>query len=274
MFIAPFQSPDTFQAVILQNFFHMKKIFLVQNRTVHFSGSVCQIMGFVYQKQVFSFYSLRKKTFQIHIRVEHIIIIADNIIHPEGCVQAHFKGAHLKFLCLVYQNLPCDFIFFLQQIENCVIYPVIVPLCTGTVNRITVHFPAETELFLCGNGEDTPPVTQTFQQPEGLPRHSSGNGFCCEIKNLICQSLSHGFYCRKHRSNSFPCSGGSLDKQYFSAVNGAVYISSQFSLPFPIRKGKFQTGNGSIPFHSGLILKLSPSFISSCQPFKPFQEFF
>ncbi len=44
---------------------------------------------------------LCKKTFQVHIRVKHIIIITDNIIHPGCHVQTHLKRTDLILSCLL-----------------------------------------------------------------------------------------------------------------------------------------------------------------------------
>ena len=44
--------------------------------------------------------TIRKKTFQIDIRVKYIIVITDDIIHPCRRIQTHFKRTDIVFLRL------------------------------------------------------------------------------------------------------------------------------------------------------------------------------
>ena len=60
--------------------------------------------SFINKKNIVSGYSVSKKTFQFYIGVKHIIIVADDPIHPGAEIQAHLKRAHLPLFCL-FQDL-------------------------------------------------------------------------------------------------------------------------------------------------------------------------
>ena len=100
---------------------------------------------------------------------------------------------------IVLDGLPGKVVYMGQQIVNCVVNPVIVPLCIGTVIRITLGVFHKADLVL-GRENDG------FQLKPGIPHyfkriagHGSGNGLCREIKNFLTHLLPHGLNRGKER---------------------------------------------------------------------------
>ena len=61
--ISPFQSRHSLSAERLQEPLYFQKVFFIKGRTVHLPSTFHQIVGFVNEKQIISFYPFRKKTF-------------------------------------------------------------------------------------------------------------------------------------------------------------------------------------------------------------------
>ena len=70
-----------------------QEVFLAQSRAVHLPSPLHQVMRFVNQKNIFSLHAFGKKAFQIDMRVEYIIIIADNSVGKKAHIQPHLKRA-------------------------------------------------------------------------------------------------------------------------------------------------------------------------------------
>ena len=80
-----------------QYLFRQKHFFLYNRSTVHFPRARYQIVSFIHQEEIVSLRPIRKITFQAHIRVKDIIIIADDPIHKRRNIEAELKRADLKF---------------------------------------------------------------------------------------------------------------------------------------------------------------------------------
>ena len=151
--ITLFQDPLQLSAVLFHNFLHFQKILFTENRAVHIPPSVHQVMGLINEKQIIPLHTISEKTFQIHIGIEHIIIIADHRIHPGRGIQTHFKGTHLPFFCLFKQHFSLISILLSQQFVYRIIHPVKMSLCIGTLLRITLHFIHQTHFLLGSDGK-------------------------------------------------------------------------------------------------------------------------
>ena len=99
--VAFFQCRLQLPVFAAHQFFHRKDLFLDQNSTVHLPTALYQIVRLVYQKNIIVLFSLGKKTLQIHIRIKHIIVITDNDIRVQRCIQRHLKRTHLIFFRLL-----------------------------------------------------------------------------------------------------------------------------------------------------------------------------
>ena len=128
-----------FFAVPLDQATNLQKIFLVQRSTVHLSGTLCQVVGLVYQKQIIPRNTLTKKAFQIYIRIKYIIVIADHTICPGGQVQTKLKGTHMMFLCRLHDPTTVDGTALLQQGKDRIIDPVKMSCRIGTDFRIALR---------------------------------------------------------------------------------------------------------------------------------------
>ena len=155
-------------------------------------------MGFIHQKKIIPFHPVCKKTLQTDSWIKHIIVIADNHIHPNGQIQAHFKGAYLPFFCMGKNHLSGTGIrTFGPQFKDRIIDPVHMAFCSWTMFRITLYLLTDAELFLCCQHHGFYPHSLFPEQIQCICRYGTGNGSCGQIKNLIPQSFPHGFQCRK-----------------------------------------------------------------------------
>ena len=123
--------------------------------------------------------------------------------------------------------------------KDCIIHPVKMSFCPGAIHRITFHFFADTHFFFRRNDQNLTGKSLIFQNLKSLPGHCSGYGFCCEIKNLFCQSFPHRTHSRKNRRHGFSHSRRRLNKQLHFAKNCSVYSGYHIPLSFPVRKRKF-----------------------------------
>ena len=215
-------------------------------------------MGLIHQKYIVTLYSLLKKSLQVYIRVENIIVVADYIIAPGRHIQTHFKRTDLMLSGMLKQVLPHKHVFFLQQLIDCIIHPVKVSPGIWTINRITLHLIAETHLLLGSNLYDFCPIAVIYKSGKSLPRHRCRYGLCRQVKNPVPQPLAYGLDCRKNSRYCLAYTSRSLKKKIFPAEDCPVYILHQLLLPFSVLEGKLQLLYGFLSYFLKAALKIRP----------------
>ena len=208
------------------------------------------------------------------IRVKYIIIITDHRIYPERYIQCHLKRADLEFLRLGFQYAACHLTGASDQIEYCVINPVIMPLCIRTCIRVALCFPAKADFLLGSQGNALKQQPLAAKCLKCLLRNSSGDGLCRQIKKLLSQVLSHGPHRGKYSRHSLSHPGRRLDKQLFPAQDRAVNRGRQIPLTRAVGKWKFCFADRCIPFLFPCDLESSPFLISMHQILKPVFQLF
>ena len=104
--IAPVQDPVKLGTVTFYRSGGFQDFFLAQSGAVHLSSPVHQTMGLVNEKNIISFHSVPEKSFQMYLRIKHIVIITDYCVHPVGSIQTHFIRTYLVFLRLSQEIFP------------------------------------------------------------------------------------------------------------------------------------------------------------------------
>ena len=256
--VAFVQCPLDSLVILLHDPLDRQHILFYQHSAVHLAAAVHQIVGLVHQKNVVTACPLLEKAFEIHIGIKHIIVIAQNIVHPGGHVQTEFKGAHRIRLCLSQNLLPCEHIRGLQQIIDCIIHPVIMPFGIGAVHGITVHLVTHAQLFLCRQLNGFRHIPMLPQKAEGLLRHRSCNRLGREVENAVALPLPHSFHRRKNRGDRLSHTGGRLQKQGLLPDDRAVDIADQRLLPLPIGIRKHKLCDAGLTLFLPLYLKIRP----------------
>ncbi len=82
----------------------LQKFLFPQAGAVHLPAPLHQIMRLIHKKQIVSPCTVRKKTPQTGMGVKHIIIITNDAVTKQACIQTHFKRADLVLLCIALQN--------------------------------------------------------------------------------------------------------------------------------------------------------------------------
>ena len=242
--------------------------------TIHLPAPVHQIVCLIHQENIIALDSFLKKALQIHIRIKHIIIIAQYIIHPGCHIQTHLKRTHLIFFRLRQYLLARKQIRSLQQIIHRIIHTVIMSLRIRTIHRIALQrlgaiLPTHAQLFLCCQLDDLCLISMFPQNLKCFFCNRSRNCLSSQIKNPICQSLTHCFYCRKNCRNCLTYSCGCLNKKRLAPHNRTIYVCHQLSLSFPIRIGKFKLGNAFLSRFTPGNLPVCPFFILRDQMLEP-----
>ena len=134
---------------LLNFLFQPKELFFHQYCAVHFPATLQQIVCLIHQKKVIPRYSFTKKTFQINMRIKHIVIISNDAIRKKTHVQTEFKGTDVVFSGIFLNNFSCEALGVQKKIIYRVINPVKVSLCVRTMIRITFHLFHKTYFFLC-----------------------------------------------------------------------------------------------------------------------------
>ena len=222
-------------------------------------------MSFINKKNIVSGYSVSKKTFQFYIGVKHIIIVADDPIHPGAEIQAHLKRAHLPLFCLFQDLFAAEGLFGSPQFINRIIHSVKMTFCPGTFLRRTLGFFAKTQLFLCSDGHRLKKKAFCPQNLKGILSNGSGNSFCRKIKEQLPFSLSNCPHRRKYRGHGFSHSCRRLYKNLFFAGNSMINAGNHFSLAFAVRKGEFQIFHGGVSFFLPSQPEGYPFMIFSCK---------
>ena len=114
-------------------------------------------MGLIHEEQIITFLSVREVAFQAHIRVKHIVVIADDPVGPAGDVQTVFKWAYPVLFRVLQDLLSCHLLFQVENIEYRLIDPVKVAFRVWARVRVALALVHGTEFFLCRychRGED------------------------------------------------------------------------------------------------------------------------
>ncbi len=218
-------------------------------------------MGFIHQKQVFPTDTFRKKTFQVHIRVKHIIIITDNIIRPRCHIQAQFKRADHMLPGLFQNHFPCKYVGLVQQLIHRIIDPVKMSFCIWARIGIAGSFIHQAQLFLCRNLYRLCPAAIPVKNIQCFFCNRRCNRLSRQVKNPVAKSFPDCLHCRKQSRHSLARAGRSLDKQIFLPQNRPVNTGCQLFLPFAVWKRKFQPLRRFLPQQPPVILKLRPFLI-------------
>ena len=132
------------------------------------------------------------------------------------------------------------------------------PFRPWTIGWITIHLLAGTHFLLCCQYDHFTLISMCLQKITGILCNRSRDCFCRKIKYLISKIFSNGTDRRKQCGNRLARSGGCLNKQYFFAVDGSVYIPHQFALSIPVRKRKLQRLDRCLTDFSPCKLKIRP----------------
>ena len=111
-------------------------------------------MRLIDQKQILTLDPFTEEPAQMRIRVKHVIIVADDRVHPQRDVQTHLMRAYLPFPRLLRKDLPIHLIRRSDQLVHRVIHPVIMPLRIRAGVWITVRLLTKTDLLLSGQHDD------------------------------------------------------------------------------------------------------------------------
>ena len=118
--------------------------------------------------------------------------------------------------------------------KNSIIYPVKMSLCKRTVIRIALWLFHGTKLLLCRYGNRSEKQTLFPQKTKAFFCNTSCNGFCCQVKQLFSEALTHGFQRRVNGGKCLPDSCRRLDKQICLSPDSTVNRNSQLLLPLPV----------------------------------------
>ena len=111
-------------------------------------------MSLIDQKGKISFFFFRKEPLKPHIRVKHIIVIADNAVRKKSRIEAHFKWADIVFFGIRKNGIPIHVVFMDQHIINAVIDAVVMTFGIRTGSRITLRAAFQkAHFFLCRDRE-------------------------------------------------------------------------------------------------------------------------
>ena len=209
---------------------------------VHLPPAVHQIVCLIDQEQILlsPAASVRKKTPQICMRIEQIIVISDDCIREQAHIQRHFKRADLVLLRILRYFLPGKALFLRKKRVDCRVDPVKMSFCPKTALRIAVRLLQNADLFLC--------CQQNTFQMETLVTHLRNccfrSGSChrlrSQIENPICLPLSNRLDGRKKSGNRLPGSCRRLQKQLSPMHNRPVNIRRELPLSLAVGKREFQ----------------------------------
>ena len=210
--------------------------------TVHLPPAVHQIVCLIDQEQILlsPAASVRKKTPQIRMRIEQIIVISDDCIREQAHIQCHFKRADLVLLRILRYFLPGKALFLRKKRVDCRVDPVKMSFCPKTALRIAVRLLQNTDLFLC--------CQQNTFQMETLVTHLRNccfrSGSChrlrSQIENPIRLFLSNRLDGRKKSGNRLPGSCRCLQKELSPMHNRPVNIRRELPLSLAVGKREFQ----------------------------------
>ena len=137
LFIQLFELSRSFRSLPFNCIFRCQHFLLDELRTVHFPCAVHQIMGFVDKENVFSSRPFSKKAAQMSVRVERIIVIAQDRIAPRRGIQPEFKRTHLPLLRLRTNAVSVEKVGIFEILKYRIIDPVKMPSRIRTVIRVT-----------------------------------------------------------------------------------------------------------------------------------------
>ena len=143
------------------------------------------------------------------------------------------------------------------------------PFRIGTVDGITLRLLQRTDLLLGRQRHHLIGKTLFFQETESLLRHRPCDCLRREIKNLLAQTLSYGFYRRKHRGDGLSHTRRRLNKDFLLPLNGPINCRRQIFLAFPVRKRKAYLPDGCLAFLLPENLKFAPFSILPDQFIEP-----
>ena len=133
-------------------------------------------------------------------------------------VEIHSVGYYLG-----QQFLSKIRVSFCQQFKHRLVHPVKMSFGIRTLLRIAVRLLQEAQLFLCGNGQCFVRQSPFLQKGKSLLGYSPGNGFCCQVKDLISIALSHCPDSREDCGHGLSDTGRRLDKKLSAGSNSMIY---------------------------------------------------
>ena len=136
LFIQLFELSRSFRSLPFDCIFRCQHFLLDELRTVHFPCTVHQIMSFVDKENVFSSRSFSKEPAQMSVRIERIIVIAQNRIAPRRGIQPELKRTHLPLLRLRTNAVSVEKVGIFKILKHRIIDSVKMPSRIRTVIRV------------------------------------------------------------------------------------------------------------------------------------------
>ena len=219
-------------------------------------------MGLIHQKQVAAFAAFAEIPGKPYIRVEGVIIVADDSVHEIRNIQRKFKGADPVFFGVSAHHFPVYGLFLCDDIQDGLIYPVKVPPRPRTVLGIAVCLFHDADLLFCRQCDGMEKKPLLAENVPRFLRSRSGGSPGRQIENPLPQSFPDGLHAGIHRGHGFSDSGRCLDKQFPAPLLCGIDRHCQVSLARPVGKWKLQIPDALIP-----------PFLVLGDPGKPADEF-
>ena len=173
------------------------------------------------------------------------------------------------FLGVLLNQFPGNGFFCGKHIKHGIIYPVQMSFRSWTAARIALRLFQNAYFFFRSNCNKTKPDSLLRKHGKGVLRHSSGNGFRCQIKQFGGQAFPHRLYCRKHGGNGLTNAGRRLHEQFLFSQDAAVYSDNKVLLSRTVFKGKLQIFYAFITLFCPVPLPEQPFGIFLYQAIKP-----
>ena len=129
--------------------FDVQNLPAVQISGEHLARPIHKVVGFIDEKSVCATV-FGKVPPQINLRIEDVIVIADDGVHPQGHIQGKFKRTHLMFLADFFKHDAGDF-FPLQGFADRGFDAVIITQRERTCQQIARLAITHTDFFLRGD---------------------------------------------------------------------------------------------------------------------------
>ena len=191
-----------------------------------------------------------EKAGQLCLRVEGIVVIADDHIREITRVQSQFIGTHPVCRGIFRDHFGSHGLTFgsrLQQIPEGGVHAVIMALRPAARGRIAIHGLAGADALPGCQDKASYAQSLLFQYIQCLYRRASGHCLGGKIEDSLRLSLADRFQRRKKHRHGLPGSRGRLEKELFAVDDGPIDPRRQIILALPVGEGKSHFFQGPNP---------------------------
>ena len=191
-----------------------------------------------------------EKAGQLCLRVEGIVVIADDHIREITRVQSQLIGTHPVCPGIFRDHFGSHGLTFgsrLQQIPEGSVHAVIMTLRPAACCRIAIHGLAGADALPGCQDKASYAESLLFQYIQCLYRRASGDCLGSQIEDSLRLSLTDRFQRRKKHRHGLPGSRGSLEKKLFPVDYGPIDPRRQIILALPVGEGESHFFQGPGP---------------------------